>query len=57
MVIKQFIQSKAIRDFIRKKSTDNKRSLTAPPSNIQLSYIYISIYMSTKYNDIHTFEQ
>ena len=36
----------ATKEFIRTKSTNNTRAMTAPPDNNQWSYLYMSTYMS-----------
>ena len=46
MANSQIFYDMATKDFIRKISTNNTIVMTAPPSNNQCSYLYMSTYMS-----------
>ena len=46
MANNQIFYDMATKEFIRTKSTNNTRAMTAPPSNNQCSYLYMSTYMS-----------
>ena len=46
MANNQIFYDMATKEFIRTKSTNNTRAMTAIPSNNQWSYLYMSTYMS-----------
>ena len=46
MATGQIFYDMATKEFMRTKSTNNTIVMTAPPSNKQWSYLYMSTYMS-----------
>ena len=46
MANSQIFYDMATKELIRTKSTNNTIVMTAPPSNNQYSYLYMSTYMS-----------